>query len=109
MDKLYIYQIKKDDPQRIMFEGSRMLKDLGLSIDRANYDLVYECELKEGMDDLEDIYYIFNCDRPEDFKGHSLSVSDIVAIEKKGEIKAYFCDSIGFLEVPDFCLRSETL
>ena len=63
------------------------------------YELKYEYDYKtdETKDDyiLEDLFTIFNCDRPEDFTGHSLSVSDIIVLDDK----AYFCDSIGFQEI----------
>lgn len=58
-------------------------------------------ELSPG-ETLEDIYTRFNIDHPEDFKGHSLSVSDVVVLHEKGSDTAYYVDSIGFKEVPDF-------
>ena len=53
-------------------------------------------------DTLEKLFQRFNIDIQQDFKGHSLSVSDIVVISGKGEEKAYYCDSVGFKEVPEF-------
>ena len=63
--------------------------------------MVYAAELSPG-ETLEDIYTRFNTDHPEDFRGHSLSVSDVVVLHEKGSDTAYYVDSIGFKEVPDF-------
>ena len=51
---------------------------------------------------LEQIYVEFNLHRPADFTGHSLSVSDIVALKQDGVVSYHYCDSIGFKELPDF-------
>lgn len=47
-------------------------------------------------------YTRFNIERPEDFTGHSLSVSDVVVIRQNGQETAHYCDSFGFSEVPEF-------
>ena len=51
---------------------------------------------------LESVFEKFNMHRPKDFEGHSLSVSDVVAVKKDGQISAHFVDSIGFKELPQF-------
>ena len=51
---------------------------------------------------LESLYAMFNINRPEDFRGHSLSVSDVIVLRDGEEKKAYFVDSIGFRELPGF-------
>ena len=66
-----------------------------------NYELVYEAPLT-AKDDLESIYTRFNVDRPADFTGHSLSVSDIVVLHQDGKDTAHYCDRVGFSEVPEF-------
>ena len=53
-------------------------------------------------DNLESIYTRFNVDRPADFTGHSLSVSDIVVLHQDGKDTAHYCDRVGFTEVPEF-------
>ena len=53
-------------------------------------------------DNLESIYTRFNVDRPADFTGHSLSVSDIVVLHQDGKDTAHYCDRAGFSEVPEF-------
>lgn len=70
-----------------------------------NYELKYEGEWTEGMH-LEGIYTKFNIDCPEDFTGHSLSVGDIVVLNRDGKETAHFVDFVGFVEVPEFFLES---
>lgn len=89
------------------------LEALGNEVpDIRNYDVVYKADHGENemdLDDperlssyLEDIFFIFKVNHPEDFNGHSLSVSDIVAVIRKGEITYHFVDSFGFVELEDF-------
>lgn len=56
---------------------------------------------------MEGLYEQFNLARPEDFRGHSLSVSDIVALRQNGVVSSHYVDSIGFREVPGF-IRPES-
>ena len=102
-----IYQLKDDEKLRdYHFTNSEHLKKHGMYIDRENYDRVYRGRLQEN-ETLDDIYKRFNVDHPQDFRGHSLSVGDIVAVKKNGTIRAYFVDSFGFTVVPDFTLSRE--
>lgn len=66
-----------------------------------DYDLLYTAPLEEGTS-LEDIYTRFNIDRPADFRGHSLSVSDVVVLHQNGENTSHYVDSFGYREVPEF-------
>lgn len=101
-DTVSIYQLKDDEGLRdYRFESLDNLQRFGLSVNPENYDLVYTAPLTE-KDDLESIYARFNIDRPEDFHGHSLSVSDVVVLHQDGKDTAHFCDSFGFTEVPRF-------
>lgn len=97
-----IYQLN-DSPQArdIHFMNSDFLEMKGIVITRENYDLVYTAALEEGTS-LEDIYVRFNIDHPEDFMGHSLSVSDVVVLHQNGENTFHFVDSVGDKEVPEF-------
>lgn len=97
-----IYQLN-DSPQArdIHFMNSDFLEMKGIAITRENYDLVYTAPLEEGTS-LEDIFTQFNIDRPEDFRGHSLSVSDVVVLHQNGENSCHFVDSFGYKEVPEF-------
>lgn len=102
-----IMQLKDGENQRdFRFEGMVELRERGLYIDRENYRRVYRGRLKDG-ETLEDIYTRFNVDRPKDFYGHSLSVGDIIGIVRDGKPAAYYVDSAGFEEVPDFLLDLE--
>lgn len=115
LDKLFalteprfaIYQLKGGENLRdYRFEPADRLKKNGLYVDRENYNRVYRGRLKEG-ETLEDIYERFNLNHPQDFQGHSLSVSDIVAVKSNGTIAAYYVDRVGFTRVPDFTLSRE--
>ena len=77
-------------------------------VDRANYELVYSAPLAPETS-LEDIYTCFNIDHPKDFKGHSLSVSDVVVLHQDGQDAAHFVDSVGFREVPEFLQEQKQL
>ena len=83
------------------FEPLDSIHRNGLSVKPENYELVYEAPLTE-KDNLESIYTRFNVDRPADFTGHSLSVSDIVVLHQDGKDTAHYCDRAGFSEVPEF-------
>ena len=107
-DSFSIYQIKSGDETRdYRFEPYDRLQAMGRSVNRANYDLVYTAPL-DGPTTLEDIYRTFNIEHPADFKGHSLSVSDVVVLHQGGKDTAHYCDSFGFQQVPEF-LRENPL
>lgn len=69
----------------------------------SRYDKIYEAQAKKDDCSLDQIYMKFNVNRPEDFKGHSLSMSDVVVLNKDGQRTAWYCDSFGFREVSGFC------
>ena len=101
-DTFSIYQLKDGDETRdLRFEPYDRLQAAGHTIDRANYELVYTAPLSAETS-LEDIFTRFNIDHPQDFQGHSLSVSDIVVLHQNGENTAHYVDSIGYKEVPEF-------
>ena len=101
-DTFGIYQLAHEERTRdLRFEPYDRLQAAGHTIDRANYELVYTAPLAAGTS-LEDIFTRFNIDHPQDFKGHSLSVSDIVVLHQNGENTAHYVDSIGYKEVPEF-------
>ena len=106
-DTFSIYQLKDGDGMRdYHFEPYDRLQAAGLSVEAANYNLIYTAEFTPGTS-LEDIYTRFNIDHPKDFKGHSLSVSDIVVLHQNGEDTAHYVDSFGYKEVPEF-LQEQT-
>lgn len=97
-----IYQLEHSEhADQYLFMSYDWLERKGLSVDRDDYRMVYAAQLEPGTT-LEDIYTRFNIDHPKDFKGHSLSVSDVVVLNENGADTAYYVDSIGFKEVPDF-------
>ena len=97
-----IYQLKGgNETLDYRFELLDSIHRNGLSVKSENYELVYEAPLTE-KDDPESIYTRFNVDRPADFTGHSLSVSDIVVLHQDGKDTAHYCDRVGFSEVPEF-------
>ena len=105
-DGFSIYQVGFPDEQRVRFMGMDWLERHDIPVDRQNYDLVYTAPLDEDTD-LEDLYRRFNTEIPEDFRGASMSVSDVVVIKRAGEITCHFCDTIGFQEVPGFLPGTE--
>ena len=118
-DKYGIYQLKPNpELDSLCFEGTESLKRMGITKDNfdaikpENYTLLYVGELSELQKEtqgatLEAIFEKFNLDHPEDFRGHSLSVSDIVVLHQNGQNTAHFVDSFGYTEIPDF-LREQT-
>ena len=108
-DTFSIYQIKGGDETRdFRFEPYDRLQAAGNVVDKANYELVYSAPLAPETS-LEDIYTCFNIDHPKDFKGHSLSVSDVVVLHQDGQDAAHFVDSVGFREVPEFLQEQKQL
>ena len=104
----HIYQLRNEDSTRdYRFEPHDRLQAAGRTVDKANYTEVYAAPLAAGTT-LEDIYRTFNVDHPADFKGHSLSVSDVVVLHQNGQDTAHYCDSVGFQQVPEF-LRENPL
>ena len=101
-DTFSIYQIKGGDETRdFRFEPYDRLQAAGNVVDKANYELVYSAPLAPETS-LEDIYTRFNIDHPKDFKGHSLSVSDVVVLHQNGQDTAHYVDSLGYKDVPEF-------
>ena len=117
--KYGIYQLK-DIPEmrQFQFSGTESLKRRGIikdnldAIKLENYNLVYVGDLSElqrrtQSATLEAVYEKFNIDHPADYKGHSLSVSDIVVLHEDGKNSAHFVDSFGFTGIPDFMRELE--
>ena len=100
-----IYQLRGGDETRdYRYESLDSLRRNGLSVQPENYELVYEAPLT-AKDDLESIYTRFNVDRPADFTGHSLSVSDIVVLHQDGKDAAHYCDRAAVIECPHYQSR----
>ena len=106
--KYTIYQIKKgEEYHHSRFTDWKGLKRYNIPFDKNSYEAVYGGYLTDISRSqnraviLDDIFRKFNVDRPEDFRGHSLSVSDIIVLEDKNGSSAFFVDSYGMTEVTD--------
>ena len=106
-DTFSIYQVPAGPEGRdFRFRSYEELQAAGLTVDRKNYELIYTAPLDKKTT-LEEIYRTFNADdRPAGFRGHSLSVSDVVVVNRGGKEEAHYCDSIGFTPVPEFMRES---
>lgn len=106
--KFTIYQLKEEAPRDFHFCSFSELQKEELSIDSNNYEEIYTAPFLQGME-LDDIFYQFNVDIPKDFKGHSLSVSDIVVLHIAGQDSAYYVDRVGYEDVSrEFLKESPT-
>ena len=109
-DSFAIYQLRdSEDTAQLRYMNSEYLEKKGLSIQKENYTAVYAGDLDrrgDTQDKLNELYETFNIRRPDDFRGHSLSVSDIVALKKNGVVSCHYVDSWGFKELPGF-LKAE--
>ena len=105
-DTYAIYQLKRDDTTAYLrFMNYEWLQKNGVEPQYDNYELVYSGALnKDGnqLDKLEDLYRVFNVEHPHDFTGHSLSISDIVALKQAGVVSYHYVDSIGYKELTNF-------
>ena len=105
-----IYQIRNDLPDRHerMFQNLATLRSEGKDVIPDAYSAVYEGSLddtgsrKSSQQVLDGLFEKFNIAHPEDFRGHSMSVSDVVVLQENGVEKAYYVDSLGFQEIPQF-------
>ena len=104
-DCFAIYQLRfAEETRNLTFVSFEELSAQGKVPERQNYNLIYTALLSDlpGARDLESAFEKFNLDRPADFSGHSLSVSDILAVKRGGEVSYHYCDSIGFQEITGF-------
>ena len=105
-DSFIIYQLRdNDNTAQLRFMNAEYLEKKGLSARGENYAAVYAGNLDrrgDTQDRLDALYETFNIRRPEDFRGHSLSVSDIVALKQNGVVSCHYVDSRGFKALPDF-------
>jgi hypothetical protein len=101
-DMFGIYQLKDiEDLRYHRFASIKQLEADNLAVDRSNYDLAYTAPLPP-KETLDDIYSRFNSERPKDYTGRSLSVSDVVVIQRGGDVTAHYVDNAGFAELPSF-------
>lgn len=100
-----ILQLKHDEDTVLeMFSSLMELERMGLKPSIDHYKLVYTAPLLSYEDRttmLEELYQEFNVSHPRDFRGHSLSVSDIVLLHENGKTSCHYVDAIGFKELPE--------
>ena len=92
--KYKIKQIKDVENCAYAFKHYEWAKNV---LDLKDYEVVYDGELDypEMPNALEELFDIFNVRRPEDFKGRSMAVSDIIEVDGKN----YYCDAVGWIEL----------
>ena len=103
-----IYQVPPDPEGRdLRYRSYEDLQADGLSVDRKNYQLVYTAPLDKDTT-LDEIYRRFNMEHPADYKGHSLSMGDIVVFRQDGKQTAYYVDEgADYRQVPEFFAQPE--
>lgn len=106
-DGFAILQLNHSEEARKMsFMSYDFIESQGNNPEINFYDLMYAGPLYTTADNVnvicENLYMKFNIDRPEDFRGHSLSVSDVIVLKRQGEVNYFFVDSFGFKELPGF-------
>lgn len=107
-DSYGIYQIREGtDSEPFKFRGKDYLERKGIAMQPFDFDMVYAGELQGQT--LDDLFEKFNMDHPKDFKGHSMSVSDVIVIKKAGQMQAYYVDIFGFTKVSGFCEAREQI
>ena len=107
-DTFTIYQLNDNAARDYHFRPLEELQEKGLTVNMGNYNKVYDAALTPDMS-LGRIFEKFNFDRPEDFKGHSLSVSDVVVLHQNGTDTAYYVDSSTFVDVSETFLHENPL
>ena len=105
-DSYCIYQLRRDpELAELRFMNSQYLREHGLEPAFDHYEAVYSGALpSDGSTEarLDDLYMKFNTAHPQDFTGHSLSVSDIVVLRQQGAVSSHYVDSVGFVQLPAF-------
>lgn len=97
-----IYQINSGQEERgYQFLSLETAKEMGFTVDGKDYQMVYSERLRDATT-LDNLFERFNIERPNDFTGHSMSVSDVIIMNRGGRLTAYYVDSFGFTELPDF-------
>ena len=108
-DVYMVMQLRHDE--KILderFASMRELNRRGKTPDPEHYEVTYYADLPAMWQDvpnnevLEELFQMFNLSRPQDFEGHSLSVSDVIALKRNGEVSVHYVDSIGFKDLQGF-------
>ena len=108
-ERFAIYQINHESKaMEYQFMGMDFVKSQGMEVTAGDYQCVYSGILQPS-DNLDTLYSVFNQNHPADFRGHSMSVSDVVITNRNGDIRAFYVDSFGFTELPDFVKQRQEM
>lgn len=108
-ERFAIYQINHESKaMEYQFMGMDFVKSQGMGVIAGDYQCVYSGILQPS-DNLDTLYSVFNQNHPADFRGHSMSVSDVVITNRNGDIRAFYVDSFGFTELPDFVKQRQEM
>lgn len=106
-DRYAIYQLHPAGKGRAyQFMGMDFITSHQLSVEGMDYRFIYGGRLS-AADTLDSLYERFNLDHPENYEGHSLSVSDVIVMQRNHQAQAYYVDSFGFKELPEFVLQRQ--
>ena len=105
-----IYQVRDGEELRnVRFSSMEELENQNLTVNRANYELVYTAPIPEDIESMSDklpllnsIFQKFNTDRPEDYTGRSVSMSDVIVLKSGGDLTSHYVDRVGFAELQSF-------
>jgi DNA repair protein RadC len=109
--KFGIYQIRDDidESRNFRFAPMKELEALGPGVDRSNYKLVYTgaLDIRDTLTNLHKIFQDFNTNQPSDYTGCSVSVSDVIVLQWRGDVSAYYVDSAGFQKLDNHAFFGE--
>lgn len=101
-----ILQLKRvDETLSERFASKRELEKIGRVPEYDHYEVIYVSPLYPDITDgsvLDNLYMKFNTNLPQDYRGHSLSVSDIIVLKQDNKVTCHYVDSLGFWELKDF-------
>lgn len=108
-ERFAIYQIDHGSKaMEYLFMGMDFVKSQGMEVTAGDYQCVYSGILQPS-DNLDTLYSVFNQNHPADFRGHSMSVSDVVITNQNSDLRAFYVDSFGFTELPDFVKQRQEM
>ena len=92
-----IWQLKPDTDVYMKFIGlDEMISQFG-DPSPEHYGIVYDGQLETN--DLEAIYTRCNINHPPGYRGHSLSMSDVVELYDEEGSEYHYCDRFGFKQI----------
>ncbi len=108
-----IYQLKPDLSREYGFESLSRLAARGLSVEYSNYNCIHSVTLDKDVGNINQflhrVFDHYNLYRPDDFKGHSVSVGDVIAVKVGTRITTHYVDDFGFTRIPKFLNDSQAV